>query len=230
MKAVRTRRALIVADGDLPAVAGLDADLLRSADANNVLVIAADGGLHKAGALGLVPDLVVGDGDSLAPGELDDLSRHGIEVQLHPRSKDASDTELAVREAVRRGAADVTLIGALGGVRFDHALANVLLLAAPDIEAGLAIVDGPTTIRVVGRRGPERLDVDGAVGDILSLLPLSEVVTGVGATGCAYPLDGATLRLGSTLGLSNELLSSRAVVAVEGGRLAVIHTRKAVNS
>jgi thiamine pyrophosphokinase len=74
------------------------------------------------------------------------------------------------------------------------------------------------------------LDVDGAVGDILSLLPLSEETTGVSVTGCAYPLDQATLAQGSTLGLSNELLSSRAAVAVERGRLAVMHTRKAVDS
>lgn len=231
MQAVRRpMRALIVADGDVPATAELDADLLRSARAGDVLVIAADGGLHKAEALGLAPDLVVGDGDSLAPGELEGLGGRGIEVQLNPRSKDASDTELAVREAVRRGAAEITLIGALGGVRFDHVLANVLLLAAADIEATLSLVDGPTTIRVIGRRGPEQLDVDGAVGDILSLLPLSEEVTGVRVTGCAYPLDEATLHQGPTLGLSNELLSSRAVVTVEHGRLAVIHTRKAVHS
>jgi thiamine pyrophosphokinase len=230
VQAGQTRRALIVAGGDVSATVELDPDLLRSAGAGDLLVIAADGGLHNAEALGLHLDLVVGDGDSLAPGELEDLSQRGIEVQLHPRSKDSTDTELAIREAVRRGAAEVTLIGALGGLRFDHALANVLLLAALDIGAALVIVDGPTTIRVIGRRAPERLNVDGAVGDILSLLPLSEETTGVSVTGCAYPLDQATLAQGSTLGLSNELLSPRAAVAVERGRLAVMHTRKAVDS
>lgn len=212
----RPARALIVADGDVQSRDQLDYQL----------VIAADGGLLKARALGLRPTLVVGDGDSLAPQVLDELAAEGIEVQLHPRAKDASDTELAVREAVRRGATQVTLIGALGGQRLDHALANVLLLASADIDADLSIVDHDMTLRVLGRRGAEQLEITGTATDIVSLLPLSEEVTGVTTYGLAFALDNATLRQGPTLGLSNQMSGSRATVAVERGRLAVTHTRQ----
>ena len=216
----RPARALVVADGDVSSVDELDYQL----------VIAADGGLLKARALGLRPTLVVGDGDSLAPQVLDELAGEGVGVQLHPRAKDASDTELAIREAVRRGAAEVTLIGALGGQRVDHALANVLLLASPDIDADLTIVDNDMTVRVLGRRGAERLEIAGAAGDIVSLLPLSEEVAGVTTAGLAFELDNATLQQGPTLGLSNEMSGSRATVAVERGRLAVTHTRQSEES
>jgi thiamine pyrophosphokinase len=79
---------------------------------------------------------------------------------------------------------------------------------------------------VIGPRGPELLEIRGAVGDLVSLLPLSESVVGVTTDGLTYPLRSATLKQGPTLGLSNELSGERASVSVERGRLAVIHTRR----
>jgi len=213
------RRALVVADGDVR---------LRPAESDDRLVIAADGGLLKAEDAGLRPDVVVGDGDSLPVGAFEGAEAAGIEVKRYPAAKDESDTELAVREAVRRGATEVDIVGGLGGQRIDHTLANLLLLASPDIDAALSIVDGPVTVRVIGQRGRERLVIEGATGDLLSLLPLSEEVTGVTTERLVYPLANATLRQGPTLGLSNQLVGTHASVAVERGRLAVIHTRRKV--
>jgi thiamine pyrophosphokinase len=221
----RPTRALVVADGDVPPSGNLD-ELMDPSNGGGVLVVAADGGLVKARALGLQPSVVVGDGDSLPPDVLAGLESQGVDVRLHPRAKDASDTELAVREAADRGATEIVVLGALGGRRFDHALANVLLLTATDIAPHVRLVDGATTVDVIGRHGPEGIELSGAAGDYVSLLPLSEHVDGVTTTGLAYPLTGATLRQGSTLGLSNELSGSRATVAVERGRLAVIQTRR----
>jgi thiamine pyrophosphokinase len=211
--ASKGRLALVVADGDvrLPATVRSDA-----------LVIAADGGLLKAEAAGLRADVVVGDGDSLPAEKVAELRDAGVDVRLYPPEKDESDTELAVREAVGRGAERVEIVGGLGGQRFDHALANVLLLGSPDLEGDVALVDGPTTVRVISHE----LAIDGTRGDYVSLLPLSEEVVGVTTDGLAYPLQGATLRQGPTLGLSNELTSDHASVRVERGRLAVIHTRR----
>jgi thiamine pyrophosphokinase len=206
-----------VADGDVR---------LGATDGPPALVIAADGGLLKAQRAGLRPDVVVGDGDSLDAETIEALRLGGVEVQLFPPEKNESDTELAVREAVRRGADRVDIAGGLGGTRFDHALANVLLLGSPDLEADVALVDGPTTVRVIGSRGAQELVVVGRAGDWVSLLPLSEQADGVTTHGLAYPLDGATLRQGPTLGLSNELTADDATVRVERGRLAVIHTRR----
>ena len=146
----------MVADGDVR---------LRPTDADDRLVIAADGGLLKAAAAGVKPDVVVGDFDSVPAGAVEAAEADGVEVIRYPTSKDESDTELAVREAIRRGATDVEIAGALGGQRIDHTLANLLLLASVDIGGLLAIVDGPVTVRVIGPRGPERLEIQGAAGD-----------------------------------------------------------------
>jgi thiamine pyrophosphokinase len=226
MRPARSQRALVVADGDVASSSQLPADLLAAPDGARPLVIAADGGLAKATALGLAVDAVVGDLDSVGPAELEEAARAGIEIVRHPTAKDESDTELAVREAISRGATEVLILGGLGSGRFDHALANVLLAANPDIGAQLILADGPTSLRVLGRHGAEQLALEGAIGDIVSLLPLSEQVEGVTTGGLAFPLANAVLAQGPSLGLSNELVATHATVAVGAGRLAVIHTRQ----
>jgi thiamine pyrophosphokinase len=225
-------KALVVAGGD---VAPLEerADRPRWSADGELLVIAADGGLLNAQALQIPVDVVVGDGDSLSPATIDTLPGQGIEFQRYPVDKDASDTELALREALARGAGEVVVLGALGGLRFDHTLANVLLLAGRELgSTPVALVDGTTTVRVLdGERGNRRgaeLDVLGAAGDIVSLLPLSEQVRGVTLAGLRYPLERATLRRGSSLGLSNVLTGERATIHIDAGCLVVVHVRQQV--
>jgi thiamine pyrophosphokinase len=214
--------ALIVADGDVPPLDQLDPELLGGV-AGDLLVIAADGGLRKAELLGLRPNLVIGDGDSLGAEALAALADSGIELRLHPRDKDESDTELALREAVARGARRIVVLGALGGVRFDHGLANVLLLTLPELAGReVVLLDGQTSVHVLAGAGAS-LTLTGTASDIVSLLPLSERVTGVRTSGLRFALSGETLEQGPARGLSNELLRSHARIEIESGRLAVIH-------
>jgi thiamine pyrophosphokinase len=214
-------RAVIVANGDAPA-ADQVSRLLPAPDGR--LVVAADGGLHTAQRMGLTPDVVVGDGDSVAPGALERLRTDGVEVQLHPLDKDASDTELAVREALRRGAREIVILGALGGVRFEHALANVLLLAMPELDGCDArLVDGRSTVRLLA--GGRSLRLDARDGLLVSLLPLTERAEGVRTRGLRYALDGDFLEQGSTRGLSNVITGIEAAVGLRRGRLAVVQTR-----
>jgi thiamine pyrophosphokinase len=189
--------ALVVADGDVPPLEQLES-VLRDRPAGGTLVIAADGGLRKAELLGLRPALVIGDGDSLAPETLAELEEKGIELRLHPVDKDESDTELALREAVSRGARRIVVLGALGGLRLDHELANMLLLGLPALAGReVTLVDGRTTVRLLAGDGA-RLELRGTAGDIVSLLPLSEQVTGVRTAGLRFALAGETLAQGPT--------------------------------
>lgn len=216
-------KALIVADGDVSAAA-LAAALGAPDEDQPVLVVAADGGALKAEKLGLPPAVVVGDLDSLAPAVVERLRRDGVEIQAHPPAKDRSDTELAVLEAIRRGADQLIIVGALGGRRIDHGLANVLLLTLPELAGrDVVLLDGQTALRVIGVDGAGHVTLGGRPGDIVSLLPLSPTVQGVTTDGLRYPLADEPLEQGSSRGLSNVMLGARADVATRSGRLAIIH-------
>lgn len=221
-------RAIIVADGEAPPPgAALDALLAADAD-GRPLVIAADGGALIAAELGLTPDLVVGDGDSLGEDDLATLAARGVEVLRFPTEKDESDTELALREALARGAVSIVILGAFGGARLDHALATIALLSLAELEGhDVALTDGTTTVRLTGRPdGPAELVVTGRPGDIVSLFPVDTVVEGIATEGLRFPLRGEAMRVGPSRGLSNELTASRGRVTTERGRLLVVHIRR----
>jgi thiamine pyrophosphokinase len=208
-------KAVIVASGELDAA---DAAWLADAD----LVVAADGGATSLDALGRRPDLLVGDMDSTASSLVERLASTGTRVVRHPADKDASDTALAVDEALSAGASELVILGAVRGERLDHALANLLLLAGPQM-AGCTVraVHGPMRVRAL--RAGERLALEGAIGDLVTLLPIGDA-TGVTTTDLRWPLDAATLPMGSTRGLSNLIDGPSASVRIDGGTLLVVET------
>ena len=211
-------KAIVVAGGD---VVPEDAAQLFGAD----LLIAADSGARWLDASGAVPDLVIGDLDSVDPALLDRLAGAGVTIERHPVEKDASDLELAVAHAVAAGADDVVLLGALGGRRLDHELANLLLLARRDwLGNRLRIVRGGTTVRAVS--GGETIELSGVEGDLVTLLPVDGDALGVETRGLRFPLDGEPLERGRSRGLSNQVEHSPASVSLERGTLLVIETRK----
>jgi thiamine pyrophosphokinase len=213
--------ALIVADGDVPT----RADVERQLGGSPQLVIAADGGATKAEALGCPARVVVGDADSLAPAQIENLRATGAEVVIHPAAKDESDTELALGEALNRGATRVVIVGAFGGERLEHTLANILLLASERLKGrDICLADGASTLRVM--HDNESLEIAGEPHDFVSLLPLTKHVSGVTTGGLRYALTRETLEQGPARGLSNELDGASATVQIDQGRLAVVHTRK----
>lgn len=214
-------KAIVVAGGD---AAADDAAQLGGAD----LVIAADAGAAWLAARGIRPDIVVGDMDSVDPALLERLAAEGVTIERHPPDKDASDAELAVDRAVGAGADEVVVLGALAGGRLDHELANLLLLADPAWRAkGLRIVRGGTSARAL--HGGDRLALDLATGDLVTLLPIAGDAIGVRTRGLEYPLDGETLRLGRSRGLSNRVRQAPASVSLERGTLLIIETKKEAN-
>jgi thiamine pyrophosphokinase len=215
-------RALVLADGEPVTRGGLDQAWPGWAD-DVTLVVAADGGARLAQPLGLRIDLWVGDGDSLGREDLDKLRTTGVPTEMAPADKDESDTELAVLAAVKRGATDVTILGALGGARVDHALANVALLAHPALEGCAARLLGDRA-RVTLLTGPATLDLDGRAGDLISLLPLGGDADGVTTHGLRYALDDERLQAGPARGLSNVRMGPRAHVKLRSGRLLVVET------
>lgn len=223
-----TRHIVVIADGDVPPRARLDAAWEGWADGVD-LAIAADGGLARAPAAGLDPTLLVGDLDSIDPARVTAAERAGLRVIRAPVDKDESDAELALLEALRLGATRVTLLGAFGGPRLDHELANLWLLAHPALAGvEIALIDARSRVSLVAAPdpsgGPVTRRLPGPSGATISLLPFGGDVHGVTTRGFRYPLSDEPLTVGPARGLSNVRVEADAAVTLRSGRLLVIET------
>jgi thiamine pyrophosphokinase len=188
------------------------------------LVIVADGGLKHCSRQGIIPHLVVGDMDSAEPGEIAALEKKGVLVNRFSPRKDETDLWLAVRAALERGVNEIIILGALGA-RWDMTFSNVLLLTSSALkETDVRIVDNNQELFVL--QGGRNVQLAGHKGDLLSLMPLAAEVSGLTLTGFEYPLDNATLELGTTRGISNVFVEDRCSITLDQGKLlvTVIHT------
>ncbi len=208
-----SKRAIILLAGELPSWPD---DLTIHGDD---LIICADGGFDHAVRLGVRPHLLLGDMDSIRPEFLATAREHGVEIVTYPAEKDMTDSDLALDIAHRRGYSEAIVLGALGGRRLDHGLANLLLLSRWRAKGcRLTLIHQDNSAQVIS---DEAIMVHGNPGDYVSLIPLSPEVAGVTTSGLKYPLHDATLQLGSTWGLSNELLGPQAAIRCASGLLMV---------
>jgi len=213
-------RAIVIANGHVG-----NSEASRIQKWPHDLVICADGGAQHALALGLAPDVVVGDLDSLDGDLRARLEDEGCQVLVHPPRKDETDLELALRYAIDHGVDEILILGALGG-RIDQTLANVLLLALPELQkVKTRIVAGGQEMFLI----QDQAFIEGQVGDTVSLLSIAGDVTGITAEGLEYPLQHGTLKFGPTLGISNVLTAPVARVQVEQGLLLCVHISRKEN-
>jgi thiamine pyrophosphokinase len=184
-------------------------------------IYCADGGTRHALALGLTPQAIIGDLDSLSPDIVAEMEAAKVAIHRHPVGKGQTDLELALNLAVAEKPDEILLLTALGG-RLDQMLANILLLARPEYApVRLILADGPYWAMLL--RGHQSMTIPGQPGDTLSLIPLTPTVSRVSLTGVAWPLEKATLSLGSTLTISNTLTTSQAMVQIGEGLVLVVH-------
>lgn len=182
-------------------------------------VVAADGGARSALAFDLLPDLVVGDFDSLDHEIVEALRGRGAEIVPFPADKDATDGDLAVERVASRSPSEVLLLGFLGGERLDQSLANVGLLLRLPWSA--ALVDEQNECRLL--RGGEQLGWTPAPGELVSLIPFGGDAGGITTRALRWPLVNADLPLGSTRGVSNQPVTAAgpAGVSLRRGMLLV---------
>jgi thiamine pyrophosphokinase len=183
------------------------------------LVVAADGGARYALAAGLVPDLIVGDMDSLGEDLARKIEDRGAELQRHPARKDKMDGHLAVLAAWERGATTADFVCAAGGKPGAvFAVPHILLAAERTGLHSTVFADwGRMFVLEAGTR-----TVEGSVGDSVSVFPLAGPATDVTLEGMAYPLQNARMRPGDTLGFHNELIGREAKVSVRSGALLIV--------
>jgi len=182
------------------------------------MVIAADSGLDLAESLGIGVDLIVGDMDSVSSPALARAEKLGVPMQRHPRAKDRTDLELAMKAAVAAGASAVHVIVGSGG-RVDHAVANLAVLASPDwSDLTVTATVGGSRVWVV--RSPVEIPLP--VGAPLSLVAFGGPATGVHTIGLEWRVHGETLDPYRARGVSNTVVSLPVSVSVESGVLLAI--------
>ena len=208
-------RTIIFANGEFPHPQHTHT-LLRPDD----LIIAADGGTRHALAAGIVPHIVIGDLDSLSPDEQARVEAAGARIIRFSPRKDETDLELALLHAASEGATEIVILAALGG-RLDQTIANLLLLALPELSGlDVRIVEGAQTAFIVH----DEALIEGRPGDTLSLIPLGGDAVGVTAEGLEWPLHEDILRFGPARGVSNVLAARIAHVRVRRGLLLCVVT------
>lgn len=188
-------------------------------------LIAVDGGVEYAKVLGLTPDYIVGDFDTLNPEIAAEYHRFPhIVWEVHKPEKNETDTELAVSRAAAIGCDEVVLLGATGG-RLDHTLGNLQLLYAC-LQRGIRgyLIDPQNKIYLLDQK--HTFKSRELWGQYISFLPLSEVVEGITLTGFRYPLDDKTIRKGEEVGLciSNELKAESGVIVFHNGVLICVES------
>lgn len=178
------------------------------------LIIAADGGFLNLQAAGIHPDLVVGDFDSL--GFLPDE----YEIIRHPVEKDDTDMMLAIKTGIDRGFLNFVIYGALGGLRFEHSLANLQALIYIAEKGMNGYILGDDIFVTVIRNAALILPI--AIGDGFSVFSASDKSEGVSIKGSKYNLDKVTLKSSFPIGVSNVCTGDRTEVSVENGVLWVL--------
>ena len=210
------QRIIIFANGDLPDL-NKARDLLLADD----FIICADGGTRHALALGLTPNLVIGDMDSIQNDQWQRLQTLGVAVELFPRDKNETDLELAINRAIELEPREIVIVAALGG-RLDQTIGNIALLTDLQLATFDVRLDDGVEEMFFCR---DQVQVQGRSGDIVSLIPWGNPVRGVQTQGLKWILDNETLYPEKTRGISNEMLSESANIKISSGNLLIIHTR-----
>lgn len=205
---------LIFANGELEVGEWIRPYLDRAAT-----VIAADGGTKHLYQLGRYPDLVIGDLDSLSDALRTWLADADVPMQQFPAAKDETDLELALIHAAAQSADPILLFGVLGG-RLDQTLANIMLLTHPALAGrSVKLITANETAWLV----TDAAQIDGQVGDTVSLIPLGGDVYMHSTTGLQWPLQDEMLKFGPARGISNVMTQKEATVLIESGMLLCIH-------
>ncbi len=187
----------------------------------DAVIISCDGGMRHTMKLGIVPDYIVGDFDSVSPEVLDYYKKQDIELKQVPCRKDETDMELGINHAVELGADDITLIGGIGS-RLDHTLANIFqLIKLEKLGIKARIVNERNNITLCTGKA----EIYGKKGDLVSFIPITDVVAGVYTKGLEYPLENAVMHMDSPMGVSNVMEGDYAEYSFKSGMALIIKAK-----
>ncbi len=181
-------------------------------------IIAADAGYCHLEKLGIKPDLLIGDFDSIE-NIPEDIPR-----ETFPSKKDFTDTHLAIRKALSIGCEEITVCGAFGGDRLDHTVANLqTAVHFAESSAFITFTDGKNTAFAIKNKS---IIFDDCHEGYVSVLCFSGIAEKVSIKGLKYELDNETLLSSNPLGVSNEFIGKEALISVENGTLIIIYQNR----
>lgn len=184
---------------------------------NDTFVICADGGYKNAVKFGIVPDLAVGDFDTIKSDIV-----INCDIKMYPPEKDDTDTMIAVKTALEKGFNDITITGALGG-RLDHTIANIQTLMYISEHNASGKIIGDTDIVTIQKNSVQTYEkIDGYTFSMFSMLPLSDGIT---THGLKYNLENGALSNSFPLGVSNEIIEKNCEIEIKNGILLIIFSK-----
>lgn len=212
-------RYIIVSNGNIS-----DYSFYNGIFDNSDYIICADGGAKHLIKMNVIPNVIIGDLDSIDEDDKRIFIEKSVEFHKFPADKDASDTELALDFALSRNASEVVFIGAIGS-RMDHSIANITLLKKLlDNNIKGKVINEYNEIYLLNNKN-NQITLHGEKEDYLSIIPLSNIVKGINLSGFKFPLKDAEISIGSSLGISNEFNSDIVRIEIKEGLLLVIKAR-----
>lgn len=218
------KKALIVANGAIRKPDLLSKILRKDYGIDeNCTVVAADGGARHCLSLRFLPDIIIGDMDSINIKILEKFKNDTKEIRLisSKPQKDESDTQMALDHLVQKGFDPIIIAGALGD-RMDHSFANLVLLSSGDYDGvDIRMVTEESEISVI----KNTTKISGEIGKTVSLFSLSPYTFFISTTGLKYRLKNEKLLFCPARGLSNEFTRVNATIKISEGQLLVVRER-----
>lgn len=209
-------KAVVVSHGEVK-----DMDFASKIMRDCSMLVCADGGGAYAVRCGIMPDVLIGDLDSIDTESLSIIKNSNCRIIKYPPEKDFTDTQLSIDYAIGQGADEIIILAGTGD-RLDHTLANVFLLMKL-LKSGIkaCLINENNTVYVI----KDNIKISGKRGELLSLLPVGGDVKGITTCGLQYRLSGSDMNMGDPLGISNVFTEEEACVKIESGYLLVIKSR-----
>lgn len=218
---MESQRAVVFINGDLK-----DAQFPARVVKTDDFLIAVDGGLRHLLTAGLLPDILIGDLDSVSAEDLHIVQEKNIPIFRLDVRKDETDLEIAIQYAVNQGFKEILLLAAIGE-RIDHTLANILILTRHEWQKiNFRVLNESQELFFICIQG----EIRGSRGDLVSLIPITEKVTAVRTEGLDYPLFGEDLYQYKARGISNVMSTSHAKINSESGLLLCVHLFSRTNT
>lgn len=187
-------------------------------------IIAVDNGLKILNEINIKPNHIVGDFDTVK-SEILDLYKSDTSIKIHRFNpiKDNTDTDIAIRLAVELKSDEIIILGAIG-TRIDHLLGNIHVLKyALDNNIECKIIDENNEIQLINKT--TIIKKKEITKKYISLIPLTEKVENINLKGFKYELENGTLTMGSSLGISNEVIAEEAIIEFNNGILIMINSK-----